>query len=358
MLTTRICLPVLMSAMIACGALPKAANAIPFNQISQVYFFGDSSTDSGFNDLWPTVAHPPQLPMLPPGKAPTSTSFGGYTWAQYVARDIKGYTLPIYPGPTPADTITNNSIYVVPGFNNATLTSVNYACSGSTTNSTGVGAVTWAPSLHQQVAYYLATAPAQLDPNAIYFIFSGTNDLIGPLLTAPPLPTQVQLLQAASTAATNIANEAANLSARGAKRIVVFSMPSLGSLPLITGLSATFPTLPATMKNLTFTFNSMLNTQLGNVIKMHGAKILYVDVYTLLDDMINATKAGKPFVIAGKSFTFANYTLPACGATFEAAMYCPNGAPTNFIFASVKDPTDLTHQVIATDVENLLAKWK
>src|SRR5471030_2961574 len=78
------------SAVIVCCSLSNTAEAISFGQISQVYFFGDSLTDSGFNDLWsfPTP--------LPPGKAPTFTTFGGYTWSQYVARDVKGFVLPVY----------------------------------------------------------------------------------------------------------------------------------------------------------------------------------------------------------------------------------------------------------------------
>ena len=338
--------------VLLCACLATTAQALPFNQISQVYFFGDSLTDSGFNDTWPG---------LPTGKAPTFTTFGGYIWSQYIARDIKGFTLPIYPGPVPADTITNNSIYAVnkppaaDAFVSGTLTGVDYAAAGSTTNATGFEE-TWAPSLHQQVTYYLSTAGAKLDPNAVYFIWSGANNILT-LLNQPSLPTQAQLLTAVNTAAINIGTEVAALSARGAKRIVVLSLPNIGLTPLIDALAASIPTLPATLKTVTFTFNSMLNTQLGKVIAKYGTKILYVDVYTLLDNVILATKAGQTYNVAGQSFKFVNYNRPAC-STVPTAIYCPSTAPNNYIFADSIHPTGMAHRVLALTVEAEIQKWQ
>lgn len=344
-------LAILTSAMVIGCGVASTAQAISFNQISQVYFFGDSLTDSGFYDEW-------SFPFpLPTGKAPTFTTYGGYTWAQYVARDIKGFTLPVYPGPNPADTITNNSIFPVLGFASGTLNGVDYAAGGSTTNSTGF-AETFAPSLDQQVTHYLQTHQGVADPNAVYFIWSGANDLLK-LLTASPLPTQAQLLQASYTASTNIAQEVARLSAAGAKRVVVFSLPNIGSTPLITAAAqqTNDPTLPATIKTLSFTFGSMLNTQLGNVIKRYKTKVLYVDVYTLLDNVILAIQQGKPYVVAGQSFLLANYTTPACSGVISA-IYCPSTAPTNYLFADVIHPTNIAHRILSLQVETEIQNWK
>lgn len=337
--------PILAGAAILNCGLATTADAIPFSQISQVYFFGDSLTDSGFND---------EFPGLPAGKAPTFTTFGGYTWSQYIARDVKGFGLPVYPGPSPADTITNNSIYPVAGFVSGTLTGVDYAAAGSTTNSTGFNE-TWAPSLHQQVGYYLSGHA--VDPNAVYFLWSGANDFLS-ILTIP-FPTQLQLLTTANNAAINIANEVSRLSAAGAKRIVVLSLPNLGYVPLITGLASTFnvPTLPASMQTVTFTFNSMLNTQLGKVIAQYGVKVLYVDVYNLLNNVILATQAGNPYVVSGQSFKFVNYTSPAC-STVASAIQCPSTAPNNYIFADVVHPTGMAHRLLSLQVEALIQNWQ
>jgi outer membrane lipase/esterase len=343
-----------VSTVILCG-LSNNAQAIAFSSISQLYFFGDSLTDSGYNDLWsfPTP--------LPAGKAPTFTTFGGYTYAQYMARDIKGAVLPIYPVvtavtvPNPPDTLTNNSEFPVPGFVSGTLKGTNYAAAGSTTNSTGFNE-TWAPSLLQQVGFYEANNGQRADPNAVYVILSGANDILTTLTSGAP--TELQLLLTAQTAAQNIANAAASLSAAGAKRIVVLALPNLGVTPLITGLALSegIPTLPAEIKTVTFAFNSFLNTALGKVIQQYGTSILYEDIYDLLDNIILATAAGQPYVVAGQAFTFANVTTPAC-STVSSAIYCPSTAPTNFLFADVLHPSGMAHRVLSLQVETDIANW-
>jgi outer membrane lipase/esterase len=346
----------LVSAGILCGCVINVTHAMNLNTISQVYFFGDSLTDSGFNDLWPTLGIPGA--PLPFGKAPTFTTYGGYTWAQYVARDIKGFPLPVYPGPSIPDLITNNSIFPVPRFVSATLHGVDYAAGGSTTNSGGF-IETWAPSLHQQVSHYLTTVgPAPLDPNAVYFIWSGANDFLTALSPPNPIPTQLQLLQIAQATAINIASEVSLLSSRGAKRIVVISLPNLGLAPFAS--SSGNASLPALLKTLSFTFNSMLNTQLGKIIKQFGTKILFIDVYTLLGNVVDATNAGKPFVIAGQSFSFINAKDPACvilPPSPPSAIYCPSTAPTGYVFADTVHPTDMAHRVISLAVETQMQSW-
>lgn len=348
-------LAILTSAATLCLGLPTTASAIPFNSIGNMYFFGDSLTDSGFNDIW-TVPVP-----RPVGKAPTFTTFGGYTWAQYISHDIKGTVLPIYPGPVPADTITNNAFYAgnpVPGFVTGTLGGFNYAAGGSTTNSIGV-IETWAPSLNQQVNFYLANAESRLDPNAVYFIWSGANDFLALVLNAPPLPTQVQLLATANTAAINIANAVSALAARGAKRFVVLSLPNLGMTPLANDLAqqSGMATLPANLKTITFTFNSMLNQQLGKVISKYKVNVLYEDVYTLINNVILATQQGLPYVVGGQVFKFVNYTTPAC-AGVPTAIYCPSTAPTNYIYADSLHPTDMAHRLLSVQVEQDILAWK
>lgn len=335
--------------MVVCGIM-NTASAIPFQSISQLIFFGDSLTDSGFNDLWPIIGIPGQ--PLPFGKAPTFTTYGGYTWSQYIAHDIKGFPLPVYPGPTIPDRITNNAIYPVPGFVSATLHGIDFAAAGSTTNSTGF-AETWAPSLHQQVLFYLSTIPPgqSLDPNAVYFVWEGANDFLT-LIFGPTIPTQLQLLQTAYQAASNIASDIALLAQHGARRVVVLSLPNFALAPFAVQLPNR-----AALKDISFTFNSMLNTQLGRVIHAFGTKILYVDVYTLLENVVSATAAGKPYVVAGQSFQFVNYNMPACGAV-RSAIYCPPGTPTGYIFADQLHPTDMTHRVLALTVETLLLSWR
>lgn len=324
---------------IVCCGFTNTAQAIPFNKIGNIYFFGDSLSDSGFNDIWGIV---------PAGKAPTFTTFGGYTWSQYVARDIKNVVLPIYPGPNPADTITNNACCTIPGIVSGTLTGFNYAAAGSTTNSIGFQE-TWAPSLFSQVQFFLNTPGKTILANDVFFIWEGANDLLAQL---GPSTTQLQLLIAADLAAANIAQAVTTLSQHGAKRFVVFSLPNLGRSPLI--LSFNSPELVASIKNLSFTFDSMINQQLGAVIKQYGVKILYINTYKLLDDVIDASNAGIPYTVGGQSFLFTNTTGRAC--TAPSAIVCTQTS-NGYVFADFVHPTDEAHRLISLQVETEILNW-
>ncbi|AUH71988.1 SGNH/GDSL hydrolase family protein [Legionella sainthelensi] len=356
---------------VVCLSLVNSAHAIPFDRISQVYFFGDSLTDSGYNDYFPT----------PPGKAPTFTTYEGYTWSQYVARDIKGFALtsptqyPItYPN-LPNDEVTNNTTPPIQSQCpspacpvSGMLKGVDYAAGGSSTNSIGFG-LKWAPSLHAQVNQFLTTHPT-IDPKAMIFIWSGANDLLTVFSTSSTSPIfQLLLLETANAAAKNIAEEIALLSKHGAKRVVVLSLPNIGYTPFINDLVTVGlapPSLPGDMKTATFTFNSMLNQELGRVKAKYGTKILYVDVYDLLDNVILATKAGKPYVIGGESFYFTNYNSPVCGyvvpltpgvlPSYVSAIVCTMGS-NGYVFADELHPTDMAHRLLSIAVEQQIRRW-
>lgn len=348
-------LSVLACMLSICSVMPNVAQAIPFSEISQIYFFGDSLTDSGFNNNFTALNGFPT-------KAPTFTTYGGYTWSQYVARDIKGYPLPPAQGPFPVsnqvDKITNNTTpltsssfgTVIPD-----LTGIDYACGGSRTNTNPGFDFLWAPSLHQQIQNYLSTAPQQLDPQAVYFVWSGANDLLT-ALSQQPLPNQVQFLQVADATTTEIVNEVASLSARGARRIVVMSLPNVGSTPLINGLALELgdPALPASVKNISFIFGSLLNQKLGVLMMRYPVKILYFDTYTALDNLVTNAQLGLPSVIAGQAFNFTNYTSPVCGTA--SAILCANTS-NGYIFADTVHPTDMAHRALSLEVEQRIQSW-
>jgi len=331
----------LIAAAVICGSLANTAQAIPFEQIHNIYFFGDSLTDSGF--------YTGVYPSVPAGKADTYTTFGGFTWAQYVANDISPSRYPLGP------TLTNNCLSP---FNPCQYQGVDYAAGGSTTNSTGFppapSPTALAPSLFQQINYFLSShANTPIDPNDIFFIWSGANDLLTQLLTLPTDPTaaQLQLLTAANTAALNISNDIAQLSSKGAKRFVVLSLPNIGTTPFINGLGN--PNLPSGFQAVSFSFNSFLNQYLGSLITRYGIKVLYFDTYTLLDNVIRSVQRGQPYK---EGFDFVNYTMPACGAV-PTAIYCPSGTPNGYVFADSLHPTDLAHRLLATELEAKILSW-
>jgi outer membrane lipase/esterase len=228
----------------------------------------------------------------------------------------------------------------------------------------------------QQVQQFVQTHPT-LDPNAVYFIWSGANDLLTVLAnTSPTSPVlQLLLLQAANTAANNVAQQVALLSAHGAKRVVVLSLPNIGYTPLINDMvtSQLVPaSTPGLVKTITFTFNSMLNQQLGSVIANYHTQILYIDVFDILDNVILATKAGQSYLVGGQSFTFVNYNSPVCNYIIPpspgvAAVYVPaidcnmssssSDSANGYIFADDVHPTGEAHRLLSLVVEQKLMNW-
>jgi outer membrane lipase/esterase len=357
---------------ILCALTPGIGQAVPFNQISQVYFFGDSLTDSGFNNLITIGAGIPN-------KAPTFTTYSGYTWSQYLARDIKGIPLATAPDPF-TNPLTNNKtplLFPSDGAVDPVLGGINYACGGSLTGSNPGLTITWAPSLIQQINYFLSTSPPNLDPNAIYFIWSGANDLLK-LLSETPAPNQYQLLKTADTAAINIASQIAVLTNHGAKRIVVLALPNLGVTPfaLETAALTNTPTVPTSLKNLSYLFNSRLNQRIGEIISQRakgygvlpvdrhsqavyergtGVSVLYFNTYSYVNEVLDYARKGLSYQINGESFFFANISDPVCGAGISA-LFCTS-LSNNYFFADAVHPTDLAHRALSLAVENSIAAW-
>ncbi|RUR28361.1 SGNH/GDSL hydrolase family protein [Legionella qingyii] len=346
-------LVVLMSMFSFCCMLPHVAQAIPLNKITKVYFFGDSLTDSGFNNVFTLINGMPD-------KAPTFTTFNGYTWAQYIAHDIMG--TPLLPAgtlfPTIDDKMTNNStpIFIDPSKPPAPPIvplpdGFNFACGGSRTVAEPGIDLYWAPSLQRQVQNYLSTAPKKLDPNAVYFIWSGANDM---LYGISEQLNPIAFMQLIDVTTTQIVQQIDVLSARGAKQFVILSQPNIGATPFINQLAVAIgdPLLPGKIKNLSFMFNSLLNQKLA--AKRPKVKILYFDTYTALDNIISNAKAGEPTVISGVSFLFQNVTDPVC--TSPIAILCQQTS-NNYLFADSVHPTDMAHHALALEVENQIRQW-
>jgi outer membrane lipase/esterase len=345
-----------------CSFIP-AAQAIPFSEISQVIFFGDSLTDSGFNNTFNAIFSP----STPATKAPTFTTYAGYTWAQYVAQDITGVAPPpvgtVFP--TSNDNMTNNTtpIFSYPGEPfpppepNPLLNHFNYACGGARTAAEPGVNFFWAPNVNAQIQNYLSTAPQVLDPKALYFIWAGANDMLFGISSQLSPPAFLQLID---TTTTQIALQVKTLARRGAKRIVVLSLPNIGVTPFVEELAQQIgdPTLPATMKNLSFIFNSLLNQKLGALNafkKRRGIKILYFDTYAALDGLIKNALAGVPTVVSGQSFYFNNVTDPVC--TSLTAISCTQTSNYH-LFADSVHPTDEAHRALSLEVENQIKLWK
>jgi outer membrane lipase/esterase len=151
--------------------------------------------------------------------------------------------------------------------------------------------------------------------------------------------TQPQLQANLVTAATELVQQVARLSAAGARYIIVFNLPDIGKTPDGIG-SGQGPALTA----LSSLFNSTLSAGLD---ALH-VDLIRLNVFGLLNEAI-ADPA---------SFGFTNVTSAAC--TTPRALFCtpstlvaPNAAQT-YLFADGQHPTTAGHQVIADYVASVI----
>src|SRR5262252_9584270 len=199
--TRRPAMRTFMRSLLA-GAVALAVSAPAAAQFTNAIFFGDSLIDAGSFK-----------PVLPPGTGLFTTN----------------------PGP----------IWVTP-FGQTYGFTITPANQGGTDYAYGGARVTQLPGypptppigsavpIATQIDTFLAKGPA--DPNAIYAIDGGANDIFTQL-TAVQMGTitQAQAQAAVTLAATQLAAQITRLSLAGARYIVVWNIPDIGRTPF--GLS-------------------------------------------------------------------------------------------------------------------------
>lgn len=274
---------------------------------SDTIFFGDSLSDAG------TYA-----PFLPPGTGRFSTN-PGPVWSEILADGLGFDGSPVAQGGT------------------------NFAAGGARiTQLPGVPPsppTADAPPIRTQVTTYLTLSGGAADPDALYFMWAGANDIFVAAGGAIP-PDQIQAYL--QTTAAEQAGEIARLAAAGARHIVVLNVPDIGTTPF--GLS-TGPAGSAGLTQLSSGYNTLLFLSIGTT----GVPVLGLDTFALLRE-ISASPS---------TYGFANATVPACGAVpsllCTAANLVAPGADASFVFADGVHPTSGAHAVIAQFVQSALA---
>lgn len=283
---------------------------------SQTVFFGDSLTDSGFYRPF-LVQQNPQAAIL--GKFTTNP---GLVWSEYLA-DFYGTSA------APAWGLTTTGVVNAPG--------TNFAAGGARiTLQPGFPPsppTSFAPSLSQQVTAYLARNGGRADPNALFTVWGGANDLF---FTLNGLSTQAQFL----TAATQQVGLVATLQGAGARYIMVPTMPDVGQTPF--GLSQG----TAGSAGITALVNGYNQTLFGGLTQ-GGLRVIPLNTFSLLREISAAPSA----------YGFSNVTQPACGAT--SSLICspanyPAGAATGFAFADGVHPTSGAHEILADYAVSIL----
>jgi outer membrane lipase/esterase len=314
-------LSALLGAVAVVFALPAQSQ-----QFSQVVVFGDSLSDAGYyRPVLGAAGVPPSLLSI----LGRFTTAPGPVWSELVAA--------YYGAPTGPSNVNNGTIFAQGGAR-VTLPSA----------STPTGAAQ--RPVTTQITEYLSRTGGSADPNALYAIWAGANDVLQTLgAVSAGAITSDQASVAIQTAAGAEIQQIARLRAAGARYIVVFNLPNIGQTP---GLRAAGAAASAGATQLAAGFNLSLFAGLAQ----NNIRVIPVDSFTLLAEIqANPSRYG-----------FTNVTTPACGpfppfSSGPDALFCPPNvwaapnANLTYLFADGIHPTTAAHAMIAQFVEQMIS---
>ena len=287
-----------LAAALALAVLPAAAHDQPF---SSTVFFGDSLTDAGYF-----------RPLLPPNVQAVTGQFTtnpGLVWSQWLAEHYGTQARP----------------------NGNGQTGDNHAAGGARNGVDVTGALGFTPSLATQAAGYLAANGGRADPDALYTVWGGANDLFA--VTSDPGNAQA-IIGAAVGAQVGIIG---GLQAAGARYVLVPNIPDLGLTP---SFRAQGPAAAAQGTALATGYNQALFSTLAS----NGLAVIPVDTFAFLREV-----AADP-----AQFGITNVTGTACMPQITAQSLTCNptslvspDAPQTYLFADGVHPASGAHVALA-----------
>lgn len=332
-------------------------------QFSDAYFFGDSLTDNGAfaNHSYNSI---PALAPLQPFFTPTNnkfTSAGGKVWSEFLTTTLTGKTLQPNNPRNPA---------------NAPATGTNYAQGGAQVNTTpgvpglpipglGNSPALAAMSVKQQVDAFLQQKGGVADPNAVYAVFGGANDVFylatflgtakgnpGSLstminATTGPVKTIFQQIAAGTLSPTDgaraaltqsvadLRDQVARLQAAGAKNVIVPLLPDMGKTPAGFSNAET----GSTLTSLSTSYNTLLQATLLS----SGINAIPIDTISLTNDI-----QGNP-----AKYGLSNSTTTGCaGVGAATTLLCSSMVPNGdtYMYADAVHPTEAAHKIVANYV--------
>lgn len=216
----------------------------------------------------------------------------------------------------------------------------NFAWGGACVNAAGP-CLNPVPNIPTQVTQYLGLNGGRADPNALYSIWGGANDIFAALTLQP---ANAQALTVA--AATAYVQQIGRLQAAGANYIVVYNLPNLGATPQ-------FGSTPnaGSVSQITVVYNSALNTGLSSL----GDGIIAINTFGLITEI-----TANPGL-----YGFTNVTGQACGVGSSSVACGPAGSGLPFTYASGTNntwlfadgvhPTGAAHAILASVVLSTIA---
>lgn len=316
-------------ALLVAVAILACANGVRAQDYDAVVVFGDSLSDSG------NVAA--LVPLVPPGSSFTTNP--DPIWPELVAGAFGTFALP------------------------SAAQGTNFAVGGACVNPDLpclvnvplIGEIRL-PGIGEQIALHLGTRPdGAADPNALYAILAGSNDLVDileaafmPVPGAPQVDVEASILETARHHARAIQR----LQDAGARNIVVFSLPDLGLTPFAKDIPD--PRFSATLTGFAQGYNAALGAGLGSL----GDGIVPIDAFGLFNEVVRDPA----------TYGFTNIDGTACALPsedFNALVCGPEGSPSlgtyapdtnnTYLFTDGKHPTGAGHRLVADAVTAALA---
>ncbi|MBJ6982417.1 autotransporter domain-containing protein [Luteimonas sp. MC1572] len=287
-----------LAAALALAALPALAHDQPF---SQTVFFGDSLTDAGY--------FRPLLPANVQAVTGQFTTNPGLVWSQWLA-DFYGTSA---------------------GANGNGQSGSNYAAGGARNGVDVTGALGFIPSLATQTNRYLAANGGRADPNALYTVWGGANDLFA--VAANPGNAQA-IIGGAVAAQVGIIG---TLQAAGARYILVPTIPDLGLTP---AQRAQGPAAQAQGTALA----TMYNDALFSTLAANNLSVIPVDSFNFLREVV-ANPA--MFGISNVTGTACMPQITAQSLTCNPTSLVSPDAPNSYLFADGVHPASGAHRAIA-----------
>lgn len=280
---------------------PLKATASSF---SEFVFFGDSITDTGnvFLATGQQTVTPPFGAIIPSLPYDDTKNFSnGAVWAQYLA-DFNGLSA------------------------NPSLAGGSNFAFGGAASQTLPSDISPSPSLEVQLDLWQSTTSNQANPDALYFVQGGGNDirLTGILPDSEP----VSFLQESANSVGGVVQE---LIDAGATNIAVLNAPDLGTTP--EAISGGFRTEATALSQF---YNASLDGALDS-LDTEGVNLIEVDLFDFITSITDDPTA---FGLPANTVTDSSCILPDS--------VCSN--PDEFIFYDGIHPTTVTHLALANVV--------
>ncbi len=264
---------------------------------ADLHIFGDSLSDEGNFSIATGGALPP-APLYFHGRFSN-----GPVWTEYLAKAMDE--------PTPLPSLIGGTNYA---FNGA-------RAAGASPYGT--------PDLGTQVDSYLLANGGEADPDDIFVIWAGANDIFFGATSG-----ETNFIPAAIQA---IAGSIRKLYQAGARNIVVLDLPLLGQTPFFNSV----PPASSALNSATTAFNSLLAAQLHSLrSELRRSRIADVQISRLFQTITRYPR------LFGLRNVVDSATLfdPVSGLGYALA---PNVDPSRYLFWDSVHPTTQGHKIIA-----------